>query len=244
MPTLAQIWRHPVKGVGAEMLGQVSLTPDRPLPLDRAWAILAAGQEDTGDWQKCSNFARGCYGPALMAVTCTVDGEQITFRHPDLPDLTVNPDVDGAALVSWVARIYDAERPAPHTVVKAPATGMADAKFPSVAILGRASLDALSEKAGHPMDPRRFRGNLWLDGLAPFEELDWVGRSLRIGDTELVVKERIDRCRATEVDPQTGARDTQTLQLLRQHWGHIDFGVKAVVTKGGDIALGDTVEVM
>lgn len=244
MPTLAQIWRHPIKGVGAEELGQVTLTEGRPLPLDRAWAILATGQEDTGEWQKCSNFARGCLGPSLMAVTAAVDGDQITLSHPDQADITVNPAADTKALVDWVAAIYDPERPAPHTVVKAPETGMADASFPSVAILGRASLDALSEKAGQVMDPRRFRGNLWLDGFAPFQELDWVGKTLRIGDTELRVAEEIDRCRATEVDPETGHRDTATLQLLRQHWGHINFGVKAVVTKGGDIATGDKVEVL
>lgn len=244
MPTLARIWRHPIKGVGAEPLGQVLLTPGRPLPLDRAWAILAAGQEDTGAWQKCSNFARGCLGPSLMAVTARVEGEQITLSHPDQADITVNPKTDAAALVAWVAALYDPDRPAPHTVVKAPDIGMADAPFASVSILGRAALDALSEQAGHPMDPRRFRGNLWLDGLAPFEELDWVGKTLRIGDTELRVDERIDRCRATEVDPDTGKRDTNTLQLLRQHWGHIDFGVKAVVLNGGMIATGDKVEVL
>lgn len=244
MPALAQIWRHPIKGVGAEELGQITLSESRPLPLDRAWAILASGTEDTGEWQRCGNFARGCLGPSLMAVTAAVDGDLITLSHPDQSDITVNPETNAQALVDWVAAIYDPERPAPHTLVKAPETGMADAAFPSVSILGRASLDALSEKADHAMDPRRFRGNLWLDGLAPFEELGWVGRTLRIGDTELRVDEKIDRCRATEVDPNTGLRDTNTLQLLRQHWGHIDFGVKAVVTKGGDIATGDQVEVI
>lgn len=244
MASLAQIWRHPVKGVGAEALGRVTLTKGRPLPLDRAWAILATGTEDTGTWQKCGNFARGCLAPSLMAITASVAGKVITFRHPDLPDLTLDPEQDGAKLVEWVAQIYDPDRPAPHTLVKAPETGMADAPFASVSILGRASLDALSEKAGHAMDPRRFRGNLWLDDLAPFEELNWVGRTLRIGSVELRVDEPIDRCRATEVDPDTGRSDTNTLQLLRQHWGHINFGVKAVVVAGGEISLDEKVEVL
>ena len=75
------------------------------------------------------------------------------------------------------------------------AEGMADDSFASVAILGLASLDALSEQVQTPMDPRRFRGNLWLSGLEPFQELEMVGQTLRIGTAELEIRDRIDRCR-------------------------------------------------
>ena len=244
MTTLAQIWRHPVKGVGAERLDQVTLTENRPLPLDRAWAILTGEAQDTGSWQRCINFARGCNGPELMAVTSATDGDHLTFSHPKLPDLKINPVTEGNKLVDWITPIYPADRPAPHTLVKAPEEGMADASFASVSILGLASLDALGERLQTQMDPRRFRGNLWLSGLSPFAELDMVGQTLRIGTAELEIRERIDRCRATEANPDTGSRDANTLQALRQGWGHIDFGVKAVVTKGGSIHHGDQVEVL
>ncbi len=244
MTTLAQIWRHPVKGVGAERLDSVTLSENRPLPLDRSWAILTGDSQDTGRWQACRNFARGCYGPELMAVTAKVDGDQITFSHPKRPSLTLNPGADGASLVEWISPLYPDERPSPRELINAPEEGMADADFASVAILGLASLDALGEVTQTAMDPRRFRGNLWISGLEPFAELEFVGRTLRIGKTELVVKERIERCRATEVNPDTGSRDTNTLQALRQSFGHTDFGVKAVVTRGGTIATGDQVEVL
>ncbi|GGE36724.1 MOSC domain-containing protein [Actibacterium pelagium] len=244
MTTLAQIWRHPVKGVGAERLEKVTLAENRPLPFDRAWAILTGEAEDTGAWQRCVNFARGCYGPELMAVTSATDQDRLTFSHPKLPDLSIAPATEGDKLVEWITPIYPPERPAPHTLVNAPAEGMADASFASVSILGMASLDALGERLQAQMDPRRFRGNLWLAGLAPFAELDMVGETVRIGTAELEIRERIERCRATEANPDTGIRDANTLQALRQGWGHVDFGVKAVVTKGGTIQKGDKVEVL
>ena len=244
MTTLAQIWRHPIKGIGAEALEQVKLTKNRPLPLDRAWAVLTGDATDTGQWQPCRNFARGCYGPELMAVTARVDGATVTLSHPRLEDLTIDPVTDSAQLVDWITGIYPPERPAPKQLISAPVEGMADANFASVAILGLGSLDALSEVLQQSMDPRRFRGNLWLSGLPPFAELDLVGATLRVGEAELVVKERIERCRATEANPDTGARDANTLQALRTRWGHRDFGVKAVVTKGGTVSLGDTVTVL
>ncbi len=90
----------------------------------------------------------------------------------------------------------------------------------------------------------RWRGNLHLDGMLPWQEFDWIGKSIRIGGAEFEVRERIERCSATTVDPSSGERDHDTLAALKSNWGHTDFGVKAVVTKAGDIAAGDTVEVL
>lgn len=240
MTTLARIWRHPIKGIGAEELGDVMLAPGLPVPGDRAWAVLTGEATDTGGWQPCRNFARGCYGPELMAVTAETHADgRISMRHPARPNLIIDPATDGPALVDWLRPIYPDARPAPHTLVKAPETGMADSSTPAtVAVMGLASLDALSERAGVALDERRFRGNLWLTGLAPFEELTLAGRTLRIGEAELELLRPIERCRATEANPDTGARDVDTLRLLREGWGHTDFGMKALVRKPGRIARG------
>jgi uncharacterized protein YcbX len=118
---------------------------------------------------------------------------------------------------------------------------MSDAPFASVSVLNMASLRALSQKLGQDLDPRRFRGNLWLDGLAPWEEFDLMGKRLRIGDAELEVVEPIGRCRATEANPETGRRDAATLAALEDGWGHTDYGVYTMVRRAGRVAIGDTV---
>ena len=241
---LDQIWRHPIKGIGAERLERCDLTPDRPLPLDRAWAVLEQGGDATEGWRACRNFLRGAKGPSLMAITARVEGDQVQLSHPDLPDLTLTlSEGPQPALFDWLAAIYPAERRPAATLVKAPAQGMSDAPFPSVAILNHASLRALSQKLGQDLDPRRFRGNLWIDGLALWEEFDLVGQTLAIGDARLEVVEPITRCRATEANPDTGKRDAATLTALEDGWGHTDFGVYAKVTQAGTISVNDTVTV-
>lgn len=240
--TLEQIWRHPIKGVGAEQITTAVLTQGRPLPFDRAFAILTGDAVDTGEWQKCKNFARGCYGPSLMAVTASVKDDQITLSHPDLDDLTVRPVEDSDKVVEWVSKIYPAEQAQPTAVIQSPEIGMSDASFACLSIQGTASLKALSEACGIELDPRRFRGNLWFDGGEAFEERHWVGKRIQIGTAILRVDEVIDRCRATEANPETGIRDVNTLVALRKGWGHLDFGVKAVVETSGTIATGDTLE--
>ena len=89
------------------------------------------------------------------------------------------------------------------------------------------------QQVGKPLSNDRWRGNIWLDGPAAWDEFDWIGRTLRIGTAELEVRERITRCMATTANPDTGQRDADTLGALQSGWNHRDFGVYGVVTQGG-----------
>jgi uncharacterized protein YcbX len=244
MGRIARLYRHPVKGVGFERLDAVQLLAGRTLPLDRAWAVAQDGAAVTGDWARCLNFVRGAKGPSLMAVRARVDGDEVVLTHPDRPMIRLNPDVDGEALVNWLKPIYPGNRPAPARVVRATGQGMTDASQPFVSILSMASLADLSARAGHDLEPERFRGNIWLDGFDPWAEWDWIGRGIRVGDAVLMVEERIGRCRATGASPVTGREDTDMLGLLEAHWGHTDFGVFARVVEGGRVAAGDAVRIV
>lgn len=245
MPRLARIERHPIKALGVETVDRTGLTPGAVLPFDRVWAVAHEAAKLQDGWSPCANFIRGAKSPQLMAITARTDEDtgRITLTHPDRPEITVDPVAESDALVDWVRPLTDPNRAQPTQVVRAD-VGMTDSDFPSVSILSLASLAELSDRAGKALDPRRFRGNLWLDGLAPWAEFDWVGRSIRVGEAELEVRERIGRCLATHADPDTGARDTDILGTLREGWGHTQFGIYAVVTKGGQIALDDKVEAL
>lgn len=238
------LWRHPIKGIGAEALETATLVAGRPLPGDRAWALLTGNNVDTGAWQPCSRFARGCYGPELMAITAESSGDTVHLSHPVAGRIAIAPAQDGQRLVEWLTPLWPSERPALGQLIAAPEEGMSDANYACLSILNTASLAALSEACGQTLDPRRFRGNLWIEGPPPFAELDWVGRRLRIGKAELDVVERIDRCRATQVNPDTGKEDCETLRTLRKVWGHIDFGIKARVVTGGEVSAGAQVELL
>lgn len=245
MTHLAQIWRFPIKGVGSEPLECVGLHADAPLPGDRAWAVLHEGAADHDEWQPRRNFTVVAYGPKLAQVAARTEADgRITLRHPDRPELTLDPEVEGPALVDWLGPLWPEAHSRAHRLVKAPAKSMADNGLAQVSLHGLSSLKALSQRAGVELSPLRFRGNLWLDGLAPWEEFDLVGKRIRIGEVELEVTERIDRCRATEANPETGLRDVDTMGLLREAFDHKDFGVYASVRTSGSIAVGDPFEVI
>ena len=244
---LTHLWRHPVKGHGVEPLEAVTLAAGATMPWDRVWAIAVEGAKvapGSRAWARCANFSRGAKSPALMAIRAVVDegAGRVTLTHPRQAAITVDPDdpADAARLVAWVTPLADPGRARPAFVVRAE-VGMTDRPFPSVSVLNRASLAALGERLGMDLAMERFRGNLWVEGLAPFAEFDLVGREIRVGGAVLAVREPITRCVATAVDPATGVRDADTLGGLEAGWGHRDFGVYAEVVSGGRVATGDAV---
>ncbi|MGA1208172.1 MAG: MOSC domain-containing protein [Gemmobacter sp.] len=242
---LAEIWRHPIKGHGREPLGAVTLAPGATLPWDRAWAVAhEAARLEPGAWAPCQNFARGAKAPALMAISAAFDegAGRIHLRHPDLPDIAFAPDdpEDAARFIAWAAPLNPPDRARPVRLVRA-AQPFTDTDFPSVAILSLASQRALGAHMGVALDVGRWRGNLWLDDLAPWEEMGMIGREIVIGPARLRVREPITRCRATMANPDTGRIDADTLAALEALTGAQDFGVYAEVVAGGRIARGDPV---
>jgi uncharacterized protein YcbX len=241
---VAALWRHPVKSHGRERLERVTLTAGQTFPWDRTWALAHDRSDANGsEWVRCGHFSIGTKAPRLAGIEARLDETSgvVHLSHPDLPDLAVNPDSEGEKLVAWAAALVPENRPRPARVVRGARRGFTDSAFPSISIMNAASHRAVEGRLGRPLEPERWRGNVWLEGLAPWEEFDWIGRTLRVGTVELALRERILRCLHTAASPRTGQRDTDTLGLLQAGWDHQDFGVYAEVTRSGEVAVGDSV---
>lgn len=244
--TLAHIWRHPVKSHGREELSQVTLKAGQTMPWDRTWAVAHEGARiDGSEWAPCANFSRGSKAPQLMAINCKLNEttETVTLTHPDREEVTLHPERDSAALIDWVRPLMPEDRAQSSRVVRVEGRGMTDTPFPSISIANTATHQAVEDQLGQRLAPTRWRANLWLDGLGPWAEFDWLGKTLRIGEVDFAIEERITRCLATTANPQTGERDADTLGALKT-WDHQDFGVYAVVKTSGTIHCGDKAELL
>ncbi|WP_118133739.1 MOSC domain-containing protein [Oceanicella sp. SM1341] len=246
---LAAIYRHPVKSLGVEALDEVRLEAGQTMPGDRVWAVAhEASKFDPAApaWVHCANFARAAKAPQLIAVTAALaeDGETVTFSHPHRRDLTAKPDTaeGAAAIVEWMKPLVPEGRAAPAAIARAPGRGMTDTDFPSISLGSVATLHALSHAARHRLSPLRFRMNLWFEGTLPWEEFEWVGHQFTLGGARLRVAERVGRCSATTANPETGEVDVDTLKVLRDTWGHTQFGVYAEVIEPGLVRRGDTLK--
>ncbi len=242
---LAHIFRHPIKAHGREALARVTLEAGRCLPYDRHWAVAHETAMLMPGWNACMNFTRGAKTPALQAIDAKFDegAGVITLTHPDRPALTFAPDTaqGQADFLTWIAPLMASGRAQPARIVTA-GRGMTDTDFESVSFLNLASNRALGQRLGLDLGLDRWRGNFWLDGLAPWEEFDLIGREITIGAARFEIVEPIGRCRATMVDCATGRIDVNTLDALEEGYGHTNFGVYARVITGGPVCVDDSAE--
>ncbi|WP_050929305.1 MOSC domain-containing protein [Aestuariivita boseongensis] len=244
---VTQLWRHPIKSHGREALERVTAVAGQALPFDRFWAVQHDHSKHDGEgWADCMNFMIGTRTPGLAGLWAKLDEgpRRVTLSHEKLGKLTFHPDdyLEASQFLAWIAPLIPENRAQPRRVVQAGTRGMTDTDYPSVSIMNESSHRAVSQKLGRPIETERWRGNVWFDGLAPWEEFDWLGKTIRVGGTVLQVQDRIERCLHTAANPKTGVRDADTLGALRSGWDHQDFGVYAQVIEGGDIAIGDKVE--
>ena len=251
MVHVAALWRHPIKSHGREQLQSVALTEGQTMPWDRHWAVThEANKFDSADprWVMCRNFMIGVATPGLAGIWASLDetSKTVTLRHDDIGTHVFQPDNpdDWAGFLHWVLPLCPADKRQPTGIVSVPQRGMTDTVYPTISIMNLATHKAVEDHLGHPLEYERWRGNIWLEGASAWEEFDWTGRKVQIGEAEVEVKEPIRRCMATAANPHSGKRDVDTLGALRDGWDHQHFGVYAVVTKSGNVAVNDSVEVL
>lgn len=244
---VAQLVRHPIKSAGYEAVAEAALSVGAGFPFDRVWAVAhaAARLSDPPTWASKLQFLRGWGSADLMAVRCQSVPEtgELTLSHPRCQTDVFHPDdpEDAVRLLEWLRPLWPDNRPEPSRVVRVPGQAMTDQHKPLVSINSTSSLDDLSARAGQTLSPHRFRGNIWVSGWPPFEELNLIGKEITIGSARLLVEEPIGRCRATGANPETGQQDVDTMGILASAFGHTDFGVFARVISAGRVAVNDEV---
>lgn len=247
--TLAEIRRYAVKGLNGEALDAATLAPGGGIPDDRRFALAHASSGfDRSDphWLPKQHFLTLLRDERLALLDASFEPESgvLTIRRDGRQ--VARGDITQPLGCMLIEQFLDAFLPAgprgnPH-VVDGHGAMLTDSPDALVSILNLASVKDIERVARAQVDPRRFRANLHLEGLPAWVEMSWPGKTLRIGEARLEVVEPIGRCAATEVNPDTAARDLHLLKILQQGFDHTICGVYARVVAGGTIRSGDPVE--
>jgi uncharacterized protein YcbX len=255
MATLERISRYPVKGLSAENLSEVEMRSGRGLPSDRTFALALADTEFDEENPKpipktkfvvLARFAR----LAELATVFDVATSTLSLSRGDEVLAVGSLDTESGrnAVETAIDDFMDGELEGRPRVVKGNGHRFTDVSVHSpmlmecVSIINLATVRDVERKLGRPVDPRRFRGNLLIDGLDAWTEMDLIDREFRIGDIRVQGVRRTRRCPATEVNPDTAERDIRMPLELRDHYGHGDLGIYVTVLSGGTIRVGDSVE--
>ena len=243
----------PVKSLGLVHPDSVELLPDGVQGDRRFWLVDADGRL----------FGNKRYGPMMtihpawneatrQLSLSFPDGSQVTgtveLGEPVTVELYGNPHPSRRVIGPWAEAISaSVGRPLTLLWSEAHATdrGLAGG---TVSLVSRGSLERLREEAGveAPIDGRRFRMMLEIDGVPAHAEDEWIGSRVGLGAAEIVVNGNVGRCLVTSQDPDRGVTDLDTLGTLARYRREgrtepLPFGVYGAVTTPGRVQVGDSV---
>lgn len=257
---------YPIKSTRRIALTASEVLP-RGLPWDRRWMLV----DDDG------RFITARQHPRLATVQTAIDTDvlhvsatghaafSLPLRPPErhLTDVTVWKDSVPAVLVgpqadAWFSEFLglnchlvqmtdDLVRGVNQDYGQAgDQVSFADG-FPLL-LISEASLADLNSRLREPVEMRRFRPNLVVDGDLPYAEDGW--RRIRVGEVEFAGVKNCSRCVFTTIDPDSGRMhpDKEPLRTLssyrRRPEGGVYFGQNLIPRSPGVIRVGDPVTVL
>jgi uncharacterized protein len=244
------LYRYPVKGLTPEVLQHVALRVGETLPSDRRYAIEngPSGFDPAApSWMPKTVFLmlmrnerlaglRSHFEDATHVLTIRRNSEVVARGNLETAE-------GRAAIEKFFAQNFVGELKGPPKVLMSPGHSFSDVAKKVVSIINLESVRAVEDMVGAKVNPLRFRANLYARGWPAWHELELVGEQLAIGNARLKIVKTITRCAATNVDPDTAARDLDIPEAIQNRLGHDLCGIYAEVIGGGEIAVGDRIAV-
>jgi uncharacterized protein YcbX len=249
MAKIQSIYRYPIKGLSPEPLPRIALTPGQTIPGDRLYAIEngPSGFDPASPaYLSKTHFLMLMKNERLASLRTTFDqvSHMLTIMcGPREVSADLRTAEGRAAIETFFAAYCADELRGRPKILHADGHSFSDVARKVVSIINLASVAAVETMVDAPVNPLRFRGNVYVTGWPTWSELDLVGKTLSIGAARLKIVKRIVRCAATNVDPDTGLRDLELPKSLLRTLGHADCGVYAEVIHGGEIAENDSIEI-
>jgi uncharacterized protein len=227
---ILQLARYPVKSMRGESLAATTLTL-QGVPEDRRYAFVQAASRSDFPWLTARQF------PDLLRYRPTVQGEELG----DVVVSVTTPDGERLPIDSDELRRQIEARSGRNLFLLHDGRGSYDAA--PISLISHQTVARIAEESDTEANPWRFRPNLLVDlhvGEA-FEELNWVGRILRIGDLARVAITQADqRCMMITLVPENVESSPSVLRCVVQQHQQC-AGVYGTVLTAGEVRIGDPI---
>ena len=111
----------------------------------------------------------------------------------------------------------------------------------SISLVNKKSVTDFSMKILSDIEFERFRANIYIDGLAAWEERNWIGKTIKINNIDFFVSGEISRCSATNLKPSTDIVTINLPNQLKKTYDHINMGIYLVPLQNGVISRNDKI---
>ena len=254
MPILKKITRYPIKGLSGENINKILLEENQVLPGDREFAFARSHvsfDENNPVYLRKTNFLALVQDEKLAELKTTFDHKLkrliIKIKEETVLDEIIDNEINLHKVEIFFQKYLDlGEKNKPRLIQGTKSDdnknfkhSFSDLPDRVISIVNINTIYDFEKKINKKIDPSRFRANLLIDECEPWNEFDWIGKTLKIGETVMEVFKRTQRCAATNVNPETALRDVNIPHEIKNHFGHLDLGVYAKVKKTGIISVND-----
>jgi len=221
----------------------------KDLDLDSAQLFEKRPEERKGKWNKVLTLKNS---PVLNKYNFLYKENKLTLIFKDKSILTIDVnELSERQLLS--NKIIELENS-----LKEPIVLMKNEEFPffdtsisnkvdfinSVSLLNIQSIIDFQHKIDKKVEIPRFRGNICIDGIKPWEEREWIGKIIKINNISFRVEKNIPRCVAINLKPTTDDNSLNLLQSLKKTYDHFEMGIYLTPLDQGEINLGDKIEII
>jgi uncharacterized protein YcbX len=251
MGRVAELYRYPVKGLSGERLHSVPLRPGATFPMDRAFALEngpSGFDPSAPEWQPKIKFLCLMRNARIASLTTRYDDATeklvVSKNGETLLEARLPLASDRTKLEQFFQDFMGDEARGKIRLLDGSGHSFSDVAKKVVSIINLQSVASLEQSIGRKVHPLRFRGNVYVEEMPAWLETELVNCTIQIGEVRLRVVKSIQRCAATEVDPETAARDIDVPDALFRLTGEEDCGIYAEVLTAGTIAPGDPFSVL
>lgn len=246
---ITALYRYPFKGMSPETLSSVHVAAQQGLPLDRRFALAHGNtQFDVENPQHLpkTKFLMLMKNEKLAALETAYNESTGIFSIKHNNQEQARGDlskIEGRQSIERFLQHYLGEDiQGQAKIVQAPNHMFSDVAAKVLSFINLASVRELEKRVNAPLDPLRFRANVYIDGVPAWSEFDW--QRLQIGEVQCKALKATARCAATNVNPHTAQRDQSLPQVLLKTYGHRDMGMYMQVETGGELRTGMAVKVL
>ena len=249
----------PVKSVSFQSIEKCSIKKNIGIIGDRIFAFATGLDQDQaklfekspderkGKWNKILTLKNS---PALNKYNFEFKDEKLTFiiKDKEILSIDINQLSEREALSNKISEL--------ESSLKQPIVLMKNDAFPffdtsiskkvdfvnSVSLLNTQSINDFENKTNKKIETSIFRGNICIDGVEPWKERDWIGKTIKINNVSFKVEKNIPRCVAINLKPKTDDNSFNLLQLLKKNYNHFDMGIYLTALDDGEINIGNKIE--
>ena len=246
----------PVKSVSFQTIEKCEIKKDIGIINDRIFAFAKdldaeqaklfekSPEERKGKWNKVLTLKNS---PALNKYNFIFKDKKLTLtlKDKEILSININQSSEREALSNKISEL--------ESSLKQPLTLMKNDDFPffdtsiskkvdfvnSVSLLNIQSINDFEKKVNKKIETSIFRGNICIDGIDPWKEREWIGKTIKINNVSFKVEKNIPRCVAINLKPQTDDNSFNLLQSLKKTYNHFEMGIYLTALNNGEIGIGN-----